>query len=170
MRKYAPLAEFLSSQTEDSCTLTLAEIERIIGRRLPRSARVHPAWWGNDRSHAQARAWMAEGWRARPATRSLDAVVFQRMGASHLWGVATAKEGGTAQVIVRGLERGAVETLRRRAREAGRSLEAELRMILTWAARPDRRALLAEADRIRAMTPGPLTDSTVLLREDRDRP
>lgn len=170
MLKYAPLAEFLSSQTEDSCTLTLAEIERIIGRRLPRSARVHPAWWGNDKSHAQARAWMGEGWRARPATRRLDAVIFQRMGASHLWTVAAAKEGGTAQVIVRGLERGAVETLRRRAREAGRSLEAELRMILTRAARPDRRALLAEADRIRAMTPGPLTDSAVLLREDRDRP
>ena len=170
MRKYAPLGEFLSSQAGDSCTLTLAEIERIIGRRLPRSARVHAAWWGNDSSHVQARAWMGEGWRARPATRYLDAVIFRRMGASHLRAVAVAKDGGTAQVIVRGLDRGAVETLKRRAREAGRSLEAELRMILTRAARADRRALLAEADRIRAMTPGPLTDSTVLLREDRARP
>ncbi|MDE0349516.1 MAG: hypothetical protein OXM56_07400 [Gammaproteobacteria bacterium] len=170
MRRYAPLAEFLSSHKGDSCTLTVPEIERIIGRQLPPSARVHPAWWGNDRSHAQARAWMGEGWRARPATRQLDAVVFRRVGGSHPWTAAAGKDGGTAQVIVRGLDRGAVERLKRRAREAGRSLEAELRRILTQAARPDRGALLAEADRIRAMTPGPLTDSTVLLREDRDRP
>ena len=35
--------------------------------------------------------------------------------------------------------------------------------------RPSRRDLVAEADRIRAMTPEPLPDSTKLLREDRDR-
>ena len=36
-------------------------------------------------------------------------------------------------------------------------------------AQPDRHELVAEADRIRAMTPGPLPDSTRLIREDRDR-
>lgn len=36
-------------------------------------------------------------------------------------------------------------------------------------AQPDRHELIAEADRIRAMTPGPLPDSTPLIRMDRDR-
>ena len=90
-------------------------------------------------------------------------------GESHLRTTVTDKDGATAQVIVRGLERSVVETLRSRARRAGRSLEAELRGILIREARPDRSALLSEAGRIRAMTTGPLPDSTVLLREDRDR-
>ena len=32
---------------------------------------------------------------------------------------------------------------------------------------PERQGLIAEADRIRAMTPGPLEDSVTLLRRDR---
>ncbi len=36
------------------------------------------------------------------------------------------------------------------------------------AARPDGGALLAEADRIRAMSPGPLRDSVDLIREERN--
>ncbi len=170
MTKYKPLAEYLSDRDGDSCTLTLAEIERILARPLPRSARTHAAWWGNDRTHSQARAWMEVGWRASPASRRLDAIAFCRVGASHLRAGVTGRDGATAQVIVRGLDPGVVDTLKRRAREAGRSLEAELRMILTRLALPDRRTLLAEADRIRAMTPGPLVDSTTLLRADRARP
>jgi len=57
----------------------------------------------------------------------------------------------------------------RRASRAGRSLERELRLILTREAGPDRSELIAAATRIRAMTPGPLPDSTDLLRQDRDR-
>ena len=55
-----------------------------------------------------------------------------------------------------------------RARRNGRSLERELQLMLTRAARPDRAALIAETDRIRAMTAGPLQDSVSLLRQDRD--
>jgi plasmid stability protein len=73
-----------------------------------------------------------------------------------------------SQVIVRNLDAGVVAELKRRAKRKGRSLERELRMILTRAARPERSKLIAEADRIRAMTAGPLEDSLSLLREDRD--
>ena len=64
------------------------------------------------------------------------------------------------QVIVRHLDANVVAELKRRAKRNGRSLERELRLILTRAARPDRTALLAETDRIRAMTAGPLEDSS----------
>ena len=168
MTKYEPLAEFLGSHTGDSCTLALAEIERIIAKPLPRSARTHPAWWGNDGTHSQARAWMEAGWRARPASPDLDSVIFERKGNTHLRTTLSGPDGATAQVVVRGLDRAVVRTLKRRARDAGRSLEAELRLILTRAARPSRDVLLREADRIRALTPGPLPDSTSLLRAYRD--
>ena len=76
-----------------------------------------------------------------------------------------------ANVTVRNLDDAVVETLKERARANNRSLEGELRQILTDAARPaepfDLRAL---AERIAAMTPDrPQTDSADLLREDRRR-
>lgn len=77
--------------------------------------------------------------------------------------------GGKSQVIVRNLDASVVSALKAKARRSNRSLEAELRIVLTRAARPDRADLVAEADRIRAMSAGPLEDSVVLLREERAR-
>lgn len=75
-----------------------------------------------------------------------------------------------AQVIIRNLENRIVEVLRARARLRGHSLEQELRDILTKAARLTREERLRRIDRIRAMTPKNVTqtDSTLLIREDRD--
>lgn len=77
-----------------------------------------------------------------------------------------------ASVTIRNLDDGVVERLKSKAKDNGRSLEAELREILsTVARRASTKELLAEADRIAAMTPKdrPQTDSTILIREDRDR-
>lgn len=76
-----------------------------------------------------------------------------------------------AQVIVRNLDAEVVAALKRKAALHGRSLEQELREILSSAARFDREERLTVADRIRAMTPRGVvqTDSTDLIRQDRDR-
>ena len=77
-----------------------------------------------------------------------------------------------ASVTIRNLDDGVVERLKSKAKDNGRSLEAELREILsTEARRASTKEWLAEADRITAMTPKdrPQTDSTILIREDRDR-
>jgi plasmid stability protein len=75
-----------------------------------------------------------------------------------------------AQVLVRNLPDDVVARLKARAARARRSLEQELRDILVEAARPRRDEVLAEMDRIRALTPQvPQTDSAELIREDRDR-
>ena len=51
----------------------------------------------------------------------------------------------------------------------GRSLEAELRQLLTEAARKPRAAMIQELAEIRALTPpGPRTLSEDLVREGRD--
>ena len=43
---------------------TFAEFESFLKEPLPKSARVHRAWWGNDfTGHVQASAWLAVGWR-----------------------------------------------------------------------------------------------------------
>ena len=74
------------------------------------------------------------------------------------------------QVIVRNLDDHIIAALKTKAEMRGHSLEQELRGILAEAAKPtieDRRSLV---EHIRAMTPStPQTDSTALLREDRDR-
>ena len=66
-----------------------------------------------------------------------------------------------------------MRALRARAQAAGRSVEEEARELLSRRADVsiDRAELLARADGIRAMTPAdvPQTDSTDLIREDRDR-
>ncbi len=77
-----------------------------------------------------------------------------------------------ASVTIRNLDDAIVKELKQQAKAHNRSLEAELREILSAAAqmRKRRRDFRARADRIAAMTPDVAqTDSTLLIREDRDR-
>ena len=77
-----------------------------------------------------------------------------------------------ANLTIRNLDDKVVERLKKKAKDNGRSLEAELRELLKQAAnRKSPEELLAIADRIAAMTPEGVkqTDSAELLREDRDR-
>ena len=76
-----------------------------------------------------------------------------------------------ANLTIRNLDDAVVERLKLRAKAHNRSLEAEVRTILESTARiADRKAFIQEARRIAAMTPDvPQTDSTLLIREDRDR-
>lgn len=75
-----------------------------------------------------------------------------------------------ANLTIRNLDDTVVERLKVRAKAHNRSLEAEVRTILEATARTaDRKAFIEEARRIAAMTPNvPQTDSTLLIREDRD--
>ncbi len=77
-----------------------------------------------------------------------------------------------ANVTIRNLDDEVAGELKQQAREHNRSLEAELREILSNAVRMrrNRREFLARADRIAGMTPDvPQTDSSELIREARDR-
>lgn len=73
-------------------------------------------------------------------------------------------------LTVRNVDETVIRRLKGRARKAGRSLEAEIRLILEETSRrPSVDQLMAMADRIAAMTPTtPQTDSTTILREIRD--
>ena len=74
-------------------------------------------------------------------------------------------------VTIRDLDDKVIERLEARAKHHRRSLEAELRDLLIRASRQPLIDPVAEANRIAAMTPKGVkqTDSTLLIREDRDR-
>jgi plasmid stability protein len=78
-----------------------------------------------------------------------------------------------SEVLVRNLEESVVEQLKVRARGRGRSLQAELKLILEGAARsaptrPSRAEYRILADRVRrVLGDRPQSDSAALLAEDR---
>lgn len=77
-----------------------------------------------------------------------------------------------ATVTIRDLDEKIVAKLKARAKSNNRSLEAELRELLSGIVKEQerRQRFLAKADRITAMTPDVRqTDSVKLLREDRRR-
>ncbi len=76
-----------------------------------------------------------------------------------------------ANLTIRNLDDEVVAKLKAQAKAHHRSLEAELRTLLSEAAvRPSREDFLKAADRIAAMTPDvKQTDSTKIIREFRDR-
>jgi antitoxin FitA len=75
-----------------------------------------------------------------------------------------------AQILVRNLDEKLVEGLKRRAKMNGRSLQAEVKLILEQSTKVDMETALKIANKIRAGFKGrKFTDSTELIREDRDR-
>lgn len=76
-----------------------------------------------------------------------------------------------ANLTIRNLDAKVVESLKEHARANHRSLEAEVRVLLEQhAKRLSTEELVRRAKEIAAMTlKRPQTDSTILIREDRDR-
>lgn len=78
-----------------------------------------------------------------------------------------------ASIVVRRLDESVVERLKERASENGRSLEAEVRLILEEAANSpqlDMAAARARIEELQKRFEGrPFPDTADLIREDRDR-
>lgn len=75
-----------------------------------------------------------------------------------------------AQVLIRDLDDAVVDSLKERAKVSGRSLEAELRLILQQASQDTHRQGLIEMEQIRDRLAGrKFCDSVQMLREDRQR-
>lgn len=67
MSKYDPLSGHLRRQRQDELVLSFAEIERILGAMLPKSA-TKPQWWLNREDpqtpHVHGKAWRDAGYDA----------------------------------------------------------------------------------------------------------
>ncbi len=81
---YAPLGTYLAGlpASQAEVTLTFAEIERIIGRRLPDSARNHREWWANQEHGSRAYHWQDAGFKTGPVNMTGETVRFSRDAAA----------------------------------------------------------------------------------------
>ncbi|HEU4968987.1 DUF7662 domain-containing protein [Sphingomonas sp.] len=63
--KYSPLREHLASKPRGEFQLSFAEIERVLGFKLPASAN-RPQWWANvtGGGHPHSRSWQDAGFDA----------------------------------------------------------------------------------------------------------
>jgi hypothetical protein len=72
--KYEPLRVWLMSAPHPAET-AFDQLARLVGG-LPPSAYRHRAWWANDASHVQARAWLDAGWRVSEVNLDAQRVEF----------------------------------------------------------------------------------------------
>jgi hypothetical protein len=79
--KYAPLFLHLTKVRGDEWPATFDEIEKVLGFRLPDSARIHRPWWANQGErggHSHALAWEMAGWKTSQVNMAGETVVFIR--------------------------------------------------------------------------------------------
>ncbi len=80
--KYAPLyRHLLSLRSMTEWRTGFGALERVLGFRLPDSARLHRPWWANSRKgsgHSHALAWQAAGWRTARVDLEAETLAFER--------------------------------------------------------------------------------------------
>lgn len=104
---YDPLRDYLTRCGDDEVALTFAQIEGILGRALPASARKYDAWWENvgdgaATRHSHALSWHRAGYTVR-VSRAGERAVFRRAGHPRGAGVpspAPAPAGGRTIALV----------------------------------------------------------------------
>ena len=79
--KYAPLYRHLCALAGPDWRASFAEVEAVLGFRLPDSARLHRPWWANSakgNGHSHALAWQAAGWKTGKVDLDAETLVFAR--------------------------------------------------------------------------------------------
>lgn len=79
MGKYEPLTEFLRKQPGGEVRMSFAQIERVVGFKLPPVAQRHRAWWSNSpTNNVMTRAWLDAGFRSEQVDMTARKLVFRR--------------------------------------------------------------------------------------------
>jgi len=78
--KYRPLTAHLRAQRGAQVRMSFAEIERVLGAKLPPSAASHRAWWSNNPlNNVMTKAWLEAGFRSELVDLSGRKLVFRRV-------------------------------------------------------------------------------------------
>ena len=85
--KYRRLYEHLCSLglERQEWRTNFKKIEKILGERLPESARKHRQWWENPEDpngRSQALAWTAAGWMTKDVDMKAETLLFVRRNTS----------------------------------------------------------------------------------------
>ena len=93
MSKYDALRAFLVRQRAERVPMTFAEVERVLGFKLPKS-QSYPAWWSNNPSNnVMTRAWLAAGFKTEQVDVEGRKLVFRR-ASKELRRAAAPQPGG----------------------------------------------------------------------------
>jgi hypothetical protein len=169
--RYLPLTRFLTSRPTGDVRMSFADIERLIGRPLPPSARRHQAWWANTDTHSHASAWLAVGWRTHDLDLAGEAVAFaKRTPARARRAREGARDEGKAApeaITVRrdSLSPSALRLMERAAADEGCSKGDAVAALVNRLAMERKRRLF---DRFPFAGDRSTIDSVDLIREDRD--
>ncbi len=79
MGKYEALGNFLSKHKTANVRMSFAEIERVIGAKLPSSQR-YPAWWSNNPSNnPMTKVWLDAGFQTEQVDIAGRKLVFRKV-------------------------------------------------------------------------------------------
>jgi hypothetical protein len=80
MGKYEPLGQFLKKQKRTRIAMSFAEIERLIGAKLPKSSKSHRAWWSNNPSNnVMTKEWLDAGYETENVELGAEQLVFRKV-------------------------------------------------------------------------------------------
>lgn len=82
MSKYQGLSDHLAGQTGKEWRGGFTDIEQLLGAPLPKTARSGVAWWANDETKSQAKAWLGAGWQVMDVDVKAGTVTFLRAAAA----------------------------------------------------------------------------------------
>lgn len=79
-KAYGPLGAYLTQLPTSTTEVTLSfrEVEDILGRKLPDSARNHREWWANQEHGSRSYHWQDAGFKTGPVNMTRQAVRFMR--------------------------------------------------------------------------------------------
>ena len=75
-KKYRALTDYLTNTAKDQVQLSFAEIEQILGFKLPSSAREHRAFWANTTTHSIALSWLNCGYETEVVDLTHETIIF----------------------------------------------------------------------------------------------
>lgn len=162
MSVYQPLQSFLARQAEASVVMSYDDIERVLGRKLPKTAygANKRQWWANTETHSQALAWLRANRKAKlDVTRSEVAFIRQTQAGS------TRVSEDDAEFALPGLLPAARRLLDDVAEEKGVTLAVAAAHLLNGLAHQRRTATLAWFE---GKSKFSNVSSADLIREDRD--
>lgn len=95
MAKYAPLGDYLRKQRMSEVPMTFAQIERVIGGKLPPS-QYQRAWWSNNPwNNVMTKVWLEAGFVTEQVDVEARKLVFRRAQAGrNVAGLADAPLDG----------------------------------------------------------------------------
>ncbi len=79
MGKYEPLGHFLKKQKRDRIKMTFAEIEKLIGAKLPKSKSSRAFWSNNPDNNVMTREWLTAGFVAKSVDLRTGELIFSRL-------------------------------------------------------------------------------------------